>query len=40
VSKIEEAESIPQEMFEEAQEATHRLLPESCQEQSLRKKIR
>jgi hypothetical protein len=29
VSKMEEVESIPQEIFEEAQEATERLLPEN-----------
>jgi hypothetical protein len=29
VSKIEEVQSIPQEIFEEAQEATQRLLPEN-----------
>jgi hypothetical protein len=32
VAKIEEAESIPQEIFEEAQEATQRLLPEKSKE--------
>jgi hypothetical protein len=32
VSKMEEVESIPQEIFEEAQEATQRLLPEKSKE--------
>jgi hypothetical protein len=32
VSKMEEVESIPQEIFEEVQEATQRLLPEKSKE--------